>query len=87
MLTRTVKIINPSGLHMRPAGLFVKSVQGFQSEVKFRIRNGEYNAKSMLNILSAAVKCGDEIELEIEGSDEQECMNAIVAAVESGLGE
>lgn len=87
MLTRKLTIKNPSGLHMRPAGVFVKTVEPFESKVQLYIRDSEYNAKSMLNILSACVKCGDEIELKISGSDEEECMNAIVAAVESGLGE
>lgn len=87
MLTKKLTIKNPSGLHMRPAGIFVKTIEPFESEVQLLIRENEYNAKSMLNILSAGVKCGDEIELKISGSDEEECMQAVTAAVENGLGE
>jgi len=87
MLTRTITINNPSGLHMRPAGVFAKTILQFCSNVMFRIRGNEYNGKSMINILSATVKCGDEIELLIHGDDEQTCMDAVVAAIESGLGE
>ena len=87
MLSKKIIIHNPSGLHMRPAGLFVKAVTPFKADVSFDIRGSTYNAKSMINVLSAAVKCGDEIELKIEGEDEQACMDAIVAAIESGLGE
>jgi len=87
MLKKKLTIGNPSGLHMRPAGIFVKTIEPFQSDVNFTVRDNEYNAKSMLNILSACVKCGDEIELTVSGSDEQECMEAVVAAVEDGLGE
>jgi len=87
MLTKTIAILNPSGLHMRPAGLFVKTVTPFQSEVLFTIRDSEYNAKSMISVLSAMVKSGDEIELRISGADEQACMDAVVSAIESGLGE
>jgi len=87
MLTKTIAILNPSGLHMRPAGLFVKTVTPFQSEVLFTVRGGEYNAKSMISVLSAMVKSGDEIALRISGADEQACMDAVVGAIESGLGE
>ena len=87
MLSKKIVINNPSGLHMRPAGIFVKAVTPFKSDVFFDIREATYNAKSMINVLSAAVKRGDEIELRIEGEDEQACMDAVVAAIESGLGE
>ena len=87
MLKKTIAINNPSGLHMRPAGIFVKTATPFKSSVGFDIRGNSYNAKSMFSVLSAAVKSGDEIELNVEGEDEQACMDAIVAAIESGLGE
>ena len=87
MLSRRITVNNPSGLHMRPAGLFVKAVTPFKSNVEFSIRDKSYNAKSMLNVLSAAVKRGDEIELKIQGEDERACMDAVVAAIEDGLGE
>lgn len=87
MLSRKKVISNPSGLHMRPAGVFVKACTPFKSDVNFEIRGNTYNGKSMINVLSAAVKCGDEIELKIEGEDEQACMDAVIAAIEDGLGE
>lgn len=87
MLEKKIVITNPSGLHMRPAGIFVKVVTPFQSQVTFSIRGNSFNAKSMINVLSASVKNGDEIKLQVTGEDEQACMDAIVAAIESGLGE
>jgi phosphocarrier protein len=87
MLSKKLVIANPSGLHMRPAGIFVKACSQFKSEISFDVHEKSYNAKSMINVLSAAVKCGDEIELKISGEDEQVCMDAIITAIESGLGE
>ena len=87
MLSKSIIIKNPSGLHMRPAGVFVKACTPFQSDVFFDINGGTYNGKSMIKVLSAAVKCGDGIELRVDGEDETECMDAMVAAIESGLGE
>lgn len=87
MLIKKVTIKNPSGLHMRPAGVFAKAILPFKSDVMFEKGGSEYNGKSMLNILSAAVKCGDEIELRVSGEDEEECLKTVVEAIESGLGE
>jgi Phosphotransferase System HPr (HPr) Family len=87
MIRETVTIHNPSGLHLRPAGNFCKECLKYQSDIRFAFKGTEYVAKSVLNVLSAAVKKGDQIELIIDGADEQQARDGIVAAVESGLGE
>lgn len=43
--------------------------------------------ESVLSVLGACVKCGDEIELECEGEDEELALETLVKAIESGLGE
>ena len=45
------------------------------------------NAKSVLSVLGACIKSGDEIVLICDGEDEEEAMKAMVEAIESGLGE
>ncbi len=45
------------------------------------------NAKSVLSVLGACIKCGDELEFRCEGPDEQEAMQALIDAIENGLGE
>ena len=59
----------------------------FKSLITFRFRDGSANAKSVLSVLGACVKCGDEIELICEGEDEEAALETLVAAIESGLGE
>lgn len=87
MIIKKVTINNPSGIHMRPAGIFMKLIKNFTSDVIVHFNENEYNAKSVLDLLRATIKCGDVIELRVNGEDEEECMNSIVAAIESGLGE
>lgn len=87
MVSKKIIIPNPSGLHARPAGTFVKTAGHYKSTVNI-IKNGKtYNAKSILTILSACIKCQEEIELEVSGPDENEALTAIVSAVKNGLGE
>lgn len=91
MVSQKVKIMNPSGLHLRPAGLLCNKAMDFKSLITFnyedRDHTGTANAKSVLSVLGACVKTGDSIEIVCEGEDEEEALKTLVEAVESGLGE
>ena len=87
MVNQKVVIKNPTGLHLRPAGVLCKEAMNYKSLITFQYRDSTANAKSVLSVLGACVKCGDEIEHYCEGIDEKEALAALVAAVEDGLGE
>ena len=87
MVSQKVTIKNPTGLHLRPAGILCKEAMQYKSMITFKFRDNVANAKSVLSVLGACVKSGDTIEFVCEGVDEQEALNALVAAVENGLGE
>lgn len=87
MQKQKVKIKNPTGLHLRPAGILCKEAMKFNCSVKFEFTNGIANAKSVLSVLGACVKCGDEITMICEGEDEEHALNGMVKLIEDGLGE
>ena len=88
MLRHKIKIHNPTGLHLRPAGIFCNTASNYKCKVMFEYDNMlNANAKSVLSVLGACIKSGDEIVLICDGEDEEEAMKAMVEAVESGLGE
>lgn len=87
MVSQKVIIKNPTGLHLRPAGILCKEAMQFKSLITFTFRGNTANAKSVLSVLGACVKCGDEIEIICEGEDEEEALKNLVGAIESGLGE
>ncbi|MBQ3898658.1 MAG: HPr family phosphocarrier protein [Lachnospiraceae bacterium] len=87
MVSQKVVIKNPTGLHLRPAGILCKEAMHYKSLITFKIKDTTANAKSVLSVLGACVKCGDEIELICEGEDENDALKALVTAVETGLGE
>lgn len=87
MVSQKVVIKNPTGLHLRPAGIFCNTAVRFQSSITYRVRNTTANAKSVLSVLGSCVKAGDEIEIICSGSDEAEALDAMVLAVKNGLGE
>ena len=69
MVKQRVTIKNPTGLHLRPAGILCKEAMQFKSLITFEFEGNVSNAKSVLSVLGACVKCGDEIELTCEGED------------------
>lgn len=87
MVSAKVTIKNPTGLHLRPAGILCKEAMQFKCSVNFKFRNNTSNAKSVLSVLGACVKNGDEIEFICNGEDEEEALAAMIKAVEDGLGE
>lgn len=87
MVSGKVVVHNPSGLHLKPAGCFCKEAMKYRSLVTFTCRTVTANAKSVLSVLGACVKCGEEIEVVCDGPDEKEALLGIIRVVESGLGE
>lgn len=87
MVSQKVTVLNPTGLHLRPTGNLCKEAMRYRSLITFHFKENTANAKSVLSVLGACVKCGDEIEFVCEGEDETEALHSIVKLVESGLGE
>lgn len=87
MVRQKVTISNPTGLHLRPAGIFCNVANRYDCKVMFEYGNTNANAKSVLSVLGACIKSGDEIVLVCDGTGEEEALKAMVEAVESGLGE
>ncbi len=87
MLSQAIKIKNPTGLHLRPAGNLCKEAMKFKSKITFEYRGNTANAKSVLSVLGACIKSGDEITLICEGEDERKALETLIAYIESGLGE
>ena len=87
MVSQKVTIKNPTGLHLRPAGILCKAALKYQSTGKFQFGHSTANAKSVLSVLGACVKSGDEITFICEGPDEKRALADMVQLVESGLGE
>ena len=87
MVTQKTIIKNTPGLHLRPAGFFCKTAVQFKSKITFQFKDTTANAKSLLSVLGACIKRGDEIELCCDGEDEQEALQAMLKIIEDGLGE
>lgn len=84
MVEAVLTVKSEQGLHARPADLFVRSANRFQSSIRVRnISSGSkyVNAKSLLKILALGVYNGHQIQVSAEGSDEEEAIENIAALV------
>lgn len=86
MVSQTVKITNPTGLHLRPAGNLCREAVKFRCKITFQYDgDNTANAKSVLSVLGSCVKTGDEILLICDGEDEEDALGYLVSYIESGL--
>ena len=74
-------------MHLRPAGVLSQTAMKFKSDIVIEYGEKRIVAKSVLNVMAAGIKSGTEVNLIVEGEDEEEAMKTLVEAIESGLGE
>ncbi|MDO4321249.1 MAG: HPr family phosphocarrier protein [Lachnospiraceae bacterium] len=83
MIEKKLIVKNLAGLHLRPAGELCQKALKYESKINLQFRNKEFNAKSVLSILSACVQQDDEVVLVCSGADEKEAAEELAAFIES----
>ncbi len=74
ILKKHIKIKNPQGLHARPASIFVKIANRYESEVTVRKGSEAVNGKSIMGLMTLAANQGSVLELEVSGNDAEQAM-------------
>lgn len=87
MIEKEIVIKNETGLHARPAAIFVETADRFSSEVELEFDGIVINAKSIIGVLSLGIGKGDKVLLRIDGDDELEAMDKLLEMVENKFGE
>ena len=82
MISEKVVIINETGLHARPASIFVNMAAKFKSELMVQKGEKQVNAKSILAVLSLGISKGTEITISAQGPDEEEAVSKLVELVQ-----
>lgn len=85
MKSKKIIISNSSGLHVRPAGILAKAAEQCDSRVELIVGNSIVNCRSILNILSMAVRSGDEVEICCTGKTEEEDLEHMLHVIEYEL--
>lgn len=86
-LTAKVRIINPMGLHARPAGRFVATVAAHNAHVRVQCGEDEVDGSSILSLLMLEAVCGKTLLLKATGDDAEAVLAALVTLVQAGFEE
>jgi len=87
MIKSTTTIINKLGLHARASAKFTKLAGSFPCEVWMTRSERRVNAKSIMGVMMLAAGLGSTVEIETDGTREQEAMNALLALIADKFGE
>jgi phosphotransferase system HPr (HPr) family protein len=74
-----LSVLDPAGLHARPAAQFVKTASRFQSDIVLDIGDRTANAKSLVGILGLTIRPGAEVALTADGPDADDALAALLA--------
>lgn len=84
---REVEIVNPAGMHARPAAEFVKVAGRFSSEIRVEKDGLEVNGKSIMGVLMLAAEWGSRLRLSAMGADAEDAVDALSDLVGRGFEE
>jgi phosphocarrier protein len=87
MIKATLTINNKLGLHARASAKFTKLAGSFNSEVFLTRNERRVNAKSIMGVMMLAAGIGSQVEMEVEGDDEEVAARALAALVHDKFGE
>lgn len=87
MKSQNVTIVNATGLHARPANLFVKEAKKYSSDIILHKGEDKANAKSIFAVLGLGADLGTELVLSASGEDEIEAVKKLTELIQSGIGE
>jgi len=74
-------------MHMRPASLLSQMAAKYQSNITVKHNGKDFNAKSVMLLMTALIKCGSQIEVVCDGPDEEAALAEITAFIDSGMGD
>jgi phosphocarrier protein HPr len=87
MIKATLTISNKLGLHARASAKFTKLAGSFNSEVFLTRNERRVNAKSIMGVMMLAAGIGSQVEMEVEGDDEEVAARSLAALVHDKFGE
>lgn len=87
MKEATLTIENKTGIHARPASVFVQTATKFKSKVQLKAKGKTADAKSILMLMSLGLAKGTEVTIVADGPDEDEAIQALSGLIESKFGE
>jgi phosphocarrier protein len=87
VIEREARIVNPLGVHARPAAEFVKTAGRFKSAIEVRRGDVTVNGKSIMGVMMLAAEQGATLVITANGDDAEAAVDALCALVAAGFNE
>jgi phosphocarrier protein len=87
VIERQATIVNPEGLHARPAARIVRLASRFAADIELAKDGLDVNGKSIMGVMMLAAECGSSITIRADGPDAEQAVQALAELVASGFGE
>jgi phosphocarrier protein len=87
LIEREARIVNPLGMHARPAAEFVKLANRFKATITVRKGELTVNGKSIMGVMMLAAECGSSVQIRTDGDDAAEAMEALLTLFAAGFHE
>lgn len=87
LVKRTVTVVNPQGIHARPADLFVNQANQFESEIEVIKDGRRVDGKSIILLLTLAAEQGTKLTIEATGDDARTALEVLCKLIENGFAE
>ncbi len=87
MVTKQFTVLNEKGFHARPAGMLAKVVKSSDSQVHMKVKEKVVDCRSIITLMTTAVRQGEEVEIRVDGQDETTLIQEIEAMFLDGFGE
>lgn len=87
MIVKQLRVLNELGIHARVASRITRCCEKFGSRTEAVKEGKKYNMKNVLSVMTLNVKCGESLDIEIEGDDEDAAANAIEQLFAEKFGE
>ncbi|MGB4985255.1 MAG: phosphocarrier protein HPr [Erysipelotrichaceae bacterium] len=72
-----VLVVDPVGLHARPATIAVNAASKFKSDVNVNFKGRSVNMKSIMGVMSLGIPTQSEITITCDGVDEEDAIKTI----------
>lgn len=87
MVIKEVTVLNATGLHARPASMFVQTAGKFKSKILVIKEGNSINAKSIMGIMAGGISQGITVQIKADGEDEADAVDALVQLINDKFGE
>jgi phosphotransferase system HPr (HPr) family protein len=78
MITHRISLRHALRFHARPVAILISEAERFHSEMYIRVDNVYISLKSIIGVMTLGLAVGDQITLEVNGSDEVKCMEWLI---------